>query len=338
LLLNATVMAVSTALATVFILAMAAASVPSAEHRQIWVHPSSSSSAAATGSRLSLQDAVAAAAAAEPAAATTIHLAAGHHRLGAPLRLDRRHSGTRFVGHGEVVVSGGVTIPVGPRHDGGQNVSSWSIAGDAKCRGCGPHIWKAAIPAGADSRQFYVNGVRANRTWVALPPGSFKAPTASAVSVPGAAMLGWKHNQSAIELVYRGGVSAGSQWQESRCPVASITNGSSLLDAPAGTCAADYCAATMCPECCGPQYKNNHCSCAGTGGLVNATPGAYKPSSVVCPKERPICVGYNYNQNWGVCQAAGAAGGNGSTTTIYVAQPCAWNGNIKIGGTQPLRM
>ena len=43
-------------------------------------------------------------------------------------------------------------------------------------------------PAGADSRQFYVNGVRANRTWVAFPIGSTKEPKASTIHVPGTLM------------------------------------------------------------------------------------------------------------------------------------------------------
>ena len=77
-----------------------------------------------------------------------------------------------------------------------------------------------------DSRQFYVNGVRANRTWAAFHANATQASSfpepASAIRVPGSRMQAWRRNVSAIELVYRGGASAGAQWIESRCPVASI--------------------------------------------------------------------------------------------------------------------
>jgi hypothetical protein len=256
-----------------------------ADASAVWLGPSDTS-------RGALHAAIDAVAAAGTSTTTTIHLSEGHHRLGRPLRLDQRHSGVRVVGHGTVVISGGVEVP--PRHDGSQNITGWTIAGNARCRGCGPHIWKASIPIGADSRQFYINGVRANRTWMPVPAGATKDPKASAISIPGVSMLGWSHNQTAIELVYRGAVSAGSQWQESRCPVASIENGSAVANAIAGGCAANYCAAPMCPECCG----QNACRCEGTGGVVNATPGVYRPGSVVCPPDKPICVAYVYDKAW----------------------------------------
>ena len=97
------------------------------------------------------------AAAAQHPGPATIHLAPGRHVLTAPLVLDARHSGTRFVGHGGASVSGA------------HKISDWSIVGPAKCSGCST-IWKARVPKGVDSRQLYVNGVRANRTWVPFSP------------------------------------------------------------------------------------------------------------------------------------------------------------------------
>ena len=151
-------------------------------------------------------------------------------------------------------------------------------------------------------------------------------------------MQGWTHNVSSIELVYRGGISAGSQWQESRCPVASITNGSAAAttDTAAPPCAADFCDAPLCPECCEGSQR---CTCAGTGGhtggLLNKTK-LYGGHPVVCPRQLPVCSGYVFNHKWGTCSLP-EPGQNGSTT-VHIAQPCAYNGNIKIGGTQPLRV
>lgn len=159
---------------------------------EIWVHPSSSLQAAA-----------------DSAAASTgiVHLKAGVHGLRRPLRLDSRHSGMKFIGHG-ASVSGGFTV------------TGWEVIGER----AGRQIWRAATPKGADSRQFYVNGVRANRTWTAFPLGASTANNGTEIILPGGLLGGWTHNASAIELVYRG-LSGGAQWQESRCPVASIAAG-----------------------------------------------------------------------------------------------------------------
>ena len=272
---------------------------------EIWVRPSDGPS--------SLHAALDAAA--STPTPTTIRIE-GRHTLTRPLVLDARHSGTRFVGHGAATISGAATIGGTPGRDGAKNVSGWTVHGPAKCTGCS-EVWMAKIPPGADSRQFYVNGVRANRTWVAFPIGSTKEPKASTIHVPGTLMQarpltfptpppacpdpklrwqGWKHNRSAIELVYRGGDSAGSQWQESRCPVASIANGSTYASGAGSageqavpTCAADYCEGPLCPGCCGHKER---CTCVDNGARLNKTAvyGGH-PGSVVCPKSLPICDG-----------------------------------------------
>ena len=54
---------------------------------------------------------------------------------------------------------------------------------------------------------------------------------------------------------------------------------------------------------------------------------------MVCPALLPSCSAYVANQHWGVCLPAGSSS---TTTIINVSQPCAHNGNIKIGGSQPL--
>ena len=172
----------------------------------------------APGERGALERAVAAAAAA--AAPTTIHLAPGTHALERPLALDRRHSGTRFVGHGGAAISGGVPI------------EGWEVAGPAHCAGCS-EIWRARTPIGRDSRQLYLPATneRANRTWMPLPaggPGEDGQGRVTVVGNPGG-MASWRRNLTAIDLVYRGTPSAGVEWVESRCPCAGISRNASTL-------------------------------------------------------------------------------------------------------------
>ena len=267
------------------------------EHRpvELWVHPQHTAG---------LQAAVDTAA--STAGGAIIHLLTGTHQLAQPLALDARHAGTRFVGHGGASVSGAVRIGGPSSRDGATNVSAWTVFGPADCFGCS-EIWRAPIPAGLDSRHVWVNGRRANRTWTgnALLPlvGAAKTDNGTGFTVPGEEMLKWTHNASAIELVYRGAASAGSQWTESRCPVASIENhtevsvrqhhdvDSSFEGAPKDySCVANYCDASACPKCCGESglmLKNESLD----GG----------PGSRVCPKSRPICRGFLANKHWGNC-------------------------------------
>jgi hypothetical protein len=212
----------------------------------------------------------------------------------------------------------------GPPTDGGRRASGWAIVGKARCAGCS-EIWRAATPKGVDSRQFYVNGIRANRTWVALPAGITKQLTA--LTVPGTAMLGWTKNASAIELVYRGG-GAGSQWQESRCPVAAISNGSlaklagtaRVWSSPLQLCAADYCDHERCPAADPRDHE-----------LLNKS----GPHGVdICPAATPFCVNYVFDAHMGTCATKGPGAGNlTGTTVVEVAVPCVINGNNKIKGT-----
>jgi hypothetical protein len=282
---------------------------------ELWVHPSAVDS---------LQAATEAAAKLDSA---TIHLYEGVHRITRPLALDHRHSRTRFVGHGRAIVSGAVAVG-GPSSDGGKNLSGWAVVSGmpAKCAGCKGEIWRAETPRGLESRQFYVNGVRANRTWVAFPTGSTKDPQGSIISVPGADLQAFKFNQSTIELVYRGASSAGSQWQESRCPVSNITRGHEQLAADFGamnSCAADYCPNIECPQ--DPP----------TGSLINRSSCGPGVTPCVCTPAAPVCVDYVYDHHWGTCMPKNYMH---NRTLVAVAQPCAHNGNVKIGGSQALRI
>ena len=323
-------------------------STVSGELTELWVVPQQQGSLHA-----------AVAAAARHPGPATIHLAPGRHVLTAPLVLDARHSGTRFVGHGGASVSGA------------QKVTGWSVVGPAKCRGC-TVIWKAVVPRGLDSRQLYVNGVRANRTWAPFPANGTKPAMSAVITVLGVEMLAWKHNVSAIELVYRGANpnSAGCPWSESRCPTASIAAGpppapppwkpgtpftwgnistgapgsGSSCSGSASTCIFDK---TICKSLAG--------QCAILEHEVESKCGTWSEcAGAVCrPSYKGYCLArgkmdgektprhdaWGYRKVPSLAFAPSAANTNSSAvTTVTVAQPCAWNGNNKIHGRQALRV
>ena len=301
-----------------------------------------------------VHDAVAAGALIPSADEVVVHLPAGRHYVGQPLELDQRHDNMAFLGHGTAVapssISGGRNVGGGddePPHNGGLNLSTWAVVGPAHCAGC-TEIWRAPILKGVDSRQLYVNGVRANRTWAPVQtspnitargttPGD---PKSDKILLPGnEMMLAWTHNVTAIELVYRGGPKdgGGSQWQESRCPVAAIAKAPAALP-PAildrstvhanGACCASYCPLANCPICCGA---------AGSGGTVSKShtipcnASTSHQCSVVCPAATPFCIGYVVSANWGLCiKTLPPVHG----VEVTVQQPCVGNGNMKCGGGQ----
>ena len=146
----------------------------------------------------------------------TVYLEEGTYRLARPLMLDARDSG--FRGHSvtymalngkRVVISGGVAVTGWEQVDARRN------------------LWSARVPAALrNTRQLYVNGVRAHRTRGRLPVSVIE--TATGYTASSAAMATWR-NASDIEFVYTGGNSLWSErseglgaWTEPRCPVASI--------------------------------------------------------------------------------------------------------------------
>jgi hypothetical protein len=142
-------------------------------------------------------------------------LADGSYRLSSPLRLDSRDSGT----HGFNVVW---TAAPGahPVISGGTRITGWHESDASK------GIWAARAPAGLQTRQLYVDGVRAQRAAGPLPVTLTKTETGYLAS--SAAMASWR-NPSDIEFVYTGGapywsLKTGGEgaWTEPRCPVASV--------------------------------------------------------------------------------------------------------------------
>jgi hypothetical protein len=156
-----------------------------------------------------------------------VYLAPGTYRLSAPLLLDARDSGSG--GHNVVyrsavegqraVVSGGVAV------------SGWKLADRAR------NLWSAPAPASLENtRQLYVNGVRAHRSRGRLPVDV--TPTDTGYTASSAAMASWR-NASDIEFVYTGGNSIWNEhsqglgpWTEPRCPVAGIEGAAIAMAQP----------------------------------------------------------------------------------------------------------
>lgn len=143
----------------------------------------------------------------------TVHLAPGTYRQSAPLVLDARDSGTN--GHKVVWQGSGTTVI-----SGGRQVAGWhQVTGR-------PELWSAPAPQGlTDTRQLYVDGVRAQRARGAVPVELTQ--TATGYTASSDALAHWKHPADA-EFVYTSGEALWNiernglgQWTEPRCRIAS---------------------------------------------------------------------------------------------------------------------
>lgn len=139
----------------------------------------------------------------------TVTLAGGVYRLAKTLTFSSADSGGGTAGTVWWKAAAGQT----PVVSGGVQVTGWSrTSADSS-------IWSAPAPSGLDTRQLYVNGVRAQRATGSLPVSVTQTATGY-TTASGDPMAGWR-NRSAIEFVYRGGLGL---WTEPRCPVASVTS------------------------------------------------------------------------------------------------------------------
>ncbi|MBV8832404.1 MAG: right-handed parallel beta-helix repeat-containing protein [Acidobacteriaceae bacterium] len=151
---------------------------------------------------------------------------AGTFRLTRPLALEPRDSGHnghsiiwRAVAGERPVISGAVRI------------TGWKLLDASR------NLWAAAAPTTLpNTRQLYVNGIRAHRT-SGRPPATL-TQTASGYLAASPEMARW-HNPSDIEFVYTGGNAVWSEpsvgigsWTEPRCPVASISGTSIAMAQP----------------------------------------------------------------------------------------------------------
>ena len=157
----------------------------------------------------------------------TVHLQPGVYRLGRPLTLDARDSGMN--GHNVIYQS---TAPSEYAIvSGGVRVTGWKLVDRSR------NLWSANAPAALrDTRQFYVDGVRALRSRGRLPVEV--TPTEAGYTASSAVMAQWR-NPGDIEFVYTGGNSIWSEhsqglgpWTEPRCPVASITGADIIMAQP----------------------------------------------------------------------------------------------------------
>jgi len=145
-----------------------------------------------------------------------IVLRGGTYRLTEPLRLSPADSGT--AGHDLVFTAAPGQHPV---LSGAIRIEHWRLIDPVR------HLWSAPVPDSvSNTRQLYINGVRATRTRARVPVALTETPTGYTAS--GDVMAAWK-NPSDIEFVYTGGNSVWSErseglgsWDEPRCPVASI--------------------------------------------------------------------------------------------------------------------
>ncbi|MDJ0340708.1 fibronectin type III domain-containing protein [Streptomyces sp. PH10-H1] len=145
----------------------------------------------------------------------TVHLAPGTYRQSEPLVLDARDSG----GNGHRVVWDGAGSAV---VSGGRQVTGWQQVAAR------PGLWAAPAPSGlADTRQLYVDGVRAQRARGEVPVDL--TVTSTGYTASAGTLATWR-NIGDAEFVYTSGETLWNiarnglgQWTEPRCPIASAT-------------------------------------------------------------------------------------------------------------------
>ncbi|MFL4907789.1 right-handed parallel beta-helix repeat-containing protein [Streptomyces sp. MMS24-I2-30] len=142
----------------------------------------------------------------------TVHLAPGTYRLAQPLALDARDSGTD--GHQVIWQGNGDTV-----FSGGRQVTGWHrVPGRTG-------LWSAPAPQGlTDTRQVYVDGVRAQRARGTVPVTLTQTATGYTASAD--TIAHWKRPTDA-EFVYTSGEALWNvernglgQWTEPRCRIA----------------------------------------------------------------------------------------------------------------------
>jgi hypothetical protein len=158
-----------------------------------------------------------------------VELADGVYQLASPLQLGVADSGTNGYNVRYVATAGAQ-----PVLSGGLTIQNWTLHDSQK------NIYQAAVPAGFNTRQLYVNGVRAQRARMLL-----LAPTPGAATLGGGAtgsstgyqvsivgMTEWTNVQD-IEAVMS------AYWQQNRCPLQSVSQGQIVLQNPCWTLAND---------------------------------------------------------------------------------------------------
>jgi len=133
-----------------------------------------------------------------------VYLDGGIYPVSTPIVFDNRDGGSN---DHDVVYR---ALPgQSPKLDGGTRIKDWVIYDNAK------GIWKAVLPNPVETRQFYVNGVRAirARSIRGLDSANYDNVYAKTIDT---SMVHWK-NQSNLEMVYHG------IFASARCGVDTIT-------------------------------------------------------------------------------------------------------------------
>ncbi|MFP5234291.1 MAG: fibronectin type III domain-containing protein [Acidobacteriota bacterium] len=150
----------------------------------------------------------------------------GVFRLTDPLELDAADSGKN--GHNLVFTAMPGTHPV---ISGAVRIVGWRLIDRSR------NLWSAQVPHTlANSRQLYVNGLRASRTRGRVPVALTE--TSIGYEAANAKLATWR-NPSDMEFVYTGGNSIWSEyseglgaWTEPRCPVQSIHGATITVQQP----------------------------------------------------------------------------------------------------------
>lgn len=145
-----------------------------------------------------------------------IVLRGGAYRLDAPLDLTAADSGSDGIDLVFTAAPGAHPIV-----SGAVRIEHWHLEDAAR------HLWSAPVPDSvSNTRQLYINGVRATRTRARVPVALTETPTGYTAAE--STMASWK-NPTDIEFVYTGGNSVWSEhseglgsWTEPRCPIQSI--------------------------------------------------------------------------------------------------------------------
>jgi hypothetical protein len=102
-----------------------------------------------------------------------------------------------------------------PVLSGGERITGWT-------QGPGG-VWQANVPAGTDTRQFYVDGVRANRAAGSVPTSLTR--TATGYTAGSTVFDSWP-NITHVEFVYN------VAWTQVRCDIASVSGTTITMDQP----------------------------------------------------------------------------------------------------------
>jgi hypothetical protein len=139
-----------------------------------------------------------------------------------------------------------------PIMSGGMVLTNWSLFSTSS------NIWRAFVGTGVNSRQLYVNGMRAIRARGPVnPPGFATNSVGTGFNTTNTAMQFWG-NQTNIEIVQR------NAWKQLRCPIASISGTNIGMQTPGWT----YTGVTPTPG--RPWNGNGKVSFTGVSWVENA--------------------------------------------------------------------